>query len=345
MNNEIISDADFFSEEERGDYIRYDLVVPEGHREQMRLDKYITGFIQNATRNKVQEGIRKGWVRVNGHLEKASYRVQPLDEIAIVIPKPPPPEAVGEDIPIDVVYEDDTLLVVDKPPGMVVHPSYGNWTGTLVNALLFRTQKLSTANKDDAVRPGIVHRLDKGTSGLLVVAKSDYAHHHLSKQFADKTVDRVYRAVLWGSPQKDTGSIDKPLGRDPSDRKKMAVVADGQGKEAVTHFEVLKRFDHLVLVDVILETGRTHQIRVHCSWLGHPVLGDPVYGGNSVRYGPNTGTRKSMFHNIFSDLGRQCLHARILGFEHPDTGEWLHFESPLPDDMERTIEKLTRYCT
>lgn len=333
------------SELEQEEYTRYDLVVPEGHHEQLRLDKYITQFIQNATRNKVQEGIRNGWVRVNGILEKASYRVQPGDQIIIIIPKKPPPEAVAENIPLNIVHEDRELIVVDKPAGMVVHPSYGNWTGTLVNALLFHTGNLSKVQGEENLRPGIVHRLDKDTSGLLVVAKNDAAHHHLSKQFAAKTVQRTYCALIWGLPQKDEDTIIQPVGRDPSDRKKMAVVKEGRGKPAITHYKVLKRYDHLSLVDVTLETGRTHQIRVHLSWQGHPVLGDPGYSGNAVRYGPNTGSRKAMFQNIFSELGRQCLHARSLGFEHPVTGEWLQFSSPIPDDMKKAIEKIEHYCS
>ena len=333
-------------EDDREEFTRYDLDVPEGHHEQMRLDKYITQFIQNATRNKVQEGIRNGWVRVNGLLEKASYRVQPGDEIVIIIPKAPPPEARAENIPLEIVHEDDDLIVIDKPAGMVVHPSYGNWSGTLVNALLYHTRQLSRAHdRQDAIRPGIVHRLDKGTSGLLVVAKNDYAHHHLSKQFAEKSVERTYRAVIWGVPQKDEGTIDQPIGRDPSDRKKMAVQEQGKGKNAITHYSVLKRYDHLAQLDVSLETGRTHQIRVHFSWMRHPVLGDPVYGGDSVRYGPNTGSRKTMFQNIFSILGRQCLHARTLGFEHPASGDWFQFTSEVPDNMKKVIQKLDHYCT
>ncbi len=333
-------------ENDREEFTRYDLDVPEGHHEQMRLDKYITQFIQNATRNKVQEGIRNGWVRVNGLLEKASYRVQPGDQIVIIIPKAPPPETRAENIPLDIVHEDDDLIVIDKPAGMVVHPSYGHWTGTLVNALLYHTHQLSKVNdQQDIMRPGIVHRLDKGTSGLLVVAKNDHAHHHLSKQFAEKSVERTYRTIIWGVPQQDEGTIDQPVGRDPSDRKKMAVQEPGKGKNAITHFHVLKRYDHLALLDVFLETGRTHQIRVHFSWMRHPVLGDPVYGGDSVRYGPNTGSRKTMFQNIFSNLGRQCLHARTLGFEHPTSGDWFRFTSEVPDEMENVIQKLDLYCT
>ena len=323
---------------------RHALIVPEGHHEAMRLDRYITQFIQNATRNKVQEGIKSGWVRVNGVAEKASYRVQPGDHIQITIPKPPPPEAVAEEIPIHILFEDDDLIVLDKPSGMVVHPAYGNWTGTLVNALLFHAEKLPLASDDNALRPGVVHRLDKDTSGLLVVAKNNAALHHLSRQFALKTVDRVYRALIWGSPADDKGIIDQALGRDPSNRKKMAVVAQERGKRAITHYTVLRRYDHLTLIDVKLETGRTHQIRVHFSWLGHPVFADPVYGGDSIRYGPATGSRKVMFNKLIASLGRQCLHARTLAFEHPRSGEWMSFESEIPADMKLTVAKVEQYC-
>lgn len=333
-------------EQDQDEFTRYDLKVPPGQHEEVRLDKYITNFIQNATRNKVQEGIRNGWVRVNGEVEKSSYRVQAGDEIIIIIPKAPPPEAVAENIPLNIVYEDDSLIVIDKPPGMVVHPAYGNWSGTLVNALLYHTRNLANINSDkNELRPGIVHRLDKGTSGLLVVAKNEQVHHHLSRQFASKSVDRTYTAIIWGLPQKDADTVTQPIGRDPSDRKKMAVMKEGNGKPAITHYKIIKRYDHLAWVDVTLETGRTHQIRVHLSWQGYPILCDPLYGGNRVRYGPNTGTRKSMFQNIFSVMQRQCLHARSLGFEHPASGTRLHFESDIPDDMKQVINKLDRYCT
>lgn len=326
------------------DTTRHELIVPEGHHEAMRLDRYITGFIQNATRNKVQEGIKSGWVLVNGVAEKASYRVQPGDHIQITIPRPPPPEAVAEEIPIDILFEDEDLIVLDKPPGMVVHPAYGNWTGTLVNALLFHAEKLPAASDQNALRPGVVHRLDKDTSGLLVVAKNDYALHHLARQFALKSVDRVYRALIWGSPADDQGTIDQPLGRDPSNRKKMAVVAHDRGKRAVTHYSVLRRYDHLTLVDVTLETGRTHQIRVHFSWMGHPVFADVVYGGDTIRYGAATGSRKTMLNKLIASLGRQCLHARLLAFEHPRNGEWMSFESEVPADMKLTLAKVEQYC-
>lgn len=324
---------------------KHELIVPDGHHELLRLDKYITQFIQNATRNKVQEGIRNGWVRVNGMLEKASYRVQPGDEIIIIIPKAAPPKAEAEDISLDIVYEDSDLIVINKPAGMVVHPSFGNWKGTLVNALLHHSRQLSSIGGDEGLRPGIVHRIDKNTSGLLVAAKKDRVHQHLSKQFAKKTVERTYRTIVWGLPQKDEGIVQQYVGRDPTDRKRMAVVPEGKGKSAITHYSVIKRYDHLALLDVTLETGRTHQIRVHMAWMGHPVLGDPVYGGDSVRYGSNTGNRKTMFQKIFSLLGRQCLHARSLGFEHPSTGKWLQFDSEIPDDMKQVVGYLDQYCS
>lgn len=334
----------YHSSEENGeDFTRHDLTVPDGHHEQLRIDKYITQFILNATRNKVQDAIKNGWIRVNGLLQKASYRVQPGDHIVIIIPKSPPPEARPERIPLSIVYEDDDLIVIDKPAGMVVHPSFGNWTGTLVNALLYHTQ-IETSKKEEPHRPGIVHRLDKDTSGLLVVAKNDYAQYHLSNQFLNKSVGRVYRALVWGIPKADEGTITKNIARDLSDRKKMAVFEDERGKNAITHYKVIQKYDHLALLDVKLETGRTHQIRVHFSWMGHPILGDRVYGGDSVRYGPNTGNRKSMFQNIFSTLQRQYLHARLLSFEHPVTGERKTFESNLPPELVHIAEKLDRYC-
>lgn len=331
-------------EEEREEFTRYDLVVPPGQQESTRLDKYITQFIQNATRNKVQEGIRNGWVRVNGKLEKASYRVQQNDSIVIIIPKSPPPQAIPEDIPLSIIFEDQHIIVIDKPAGMVVHPSFGNWTGTLVNALLHHTGGLAEFKENQNLRPGIVHRLDKDTSGLLVVAKNEWSQHHLSKQFARKSAKRTYSAVIWGTPGEKTGTIAQSVGRDPSDRKKMAVLEEGRGKRAITHYSVNKFYDHLALVDVTLETGRTHQIRIHFSWMGHPVLGDPLYGGDTVRYGPNTGSRKTMFQNIFRMLNRQCLHARVLGFDHPESGERMQFESEIPDDFKLVLNTLERYC-
>jgi 23S rRNA pseudouridine1911/1915/1917 synthase len=319
---------------------RINLTVAPGQHEPVRLDKYLTMMIRNATRTKVQEGIKKGWVLVNGRAEKASYAVQPGDRIDVTLPVPPPPEARPEEIDLDIVYEDEDLFIVNKPPGMVVHPAFGNWSGTLVNAMLHYAGELSDVH-DDVVRPGIVHRLDKDTSGLLVVARNDVAHSRLAAQFAKHNIERHYLALVWGHPP-ESGTIDAPLGRNVRNRKLMAVVEGG--KRAVTHYRVVERFDHLSLVDVTLETGRTHQIRVHFAHINHPVFGDTTYGGDSVRYGPNTGSRKQMFENLFRNTGRQCLHARVLGFRHPTTGEQVTFEAALPDDFAQVLDAMRANC-
>jgi 23S rRNA pseudouridine1911/1915/1917 synthase len=325
--------------EERGE-TRISLVVAPGQHELVRLDKYLTVMVKNATRTKVQEAIKNGWVLVNGKKEKSSYPVQPNDRIEVTLPIPPPPEAGPEEMDLNIVFEDDDLIIVNKPPGMVVHPAYGNWTGTLVNGLLHYADQLSDV-QDDMVRPGIVHRLDKDTSGLLVVARNDVAHNKLAEQFARHTIARHYLALVWGHPD-DSGTIDAPLGRNVRDRKLMDVIEGG--KRAVTHYKVIERFDHLALVDVTLETGRTHQIRVHLAHINHPVFGDTTYGGASVRYGPSTGSRKQMFENLFKSLGRQCLHARVLGFKHPRTGEQVTFEAGLHEDFAHVLDMIRRQC-
>ncbi len=320
------------------------LQVPPGQHDAVRLDVYITMFVQNATRNKVQDAIKKGYVLVNGKKEKSSYKVQPNDVIDITLPKAPPPEAVPEEIPLSIVHEDDEIILVNKEAGMVVHPAFGNWSGTLVNGLMHHAEELSDGGDSD-LRPGIVHRLDKDTSGLLVVAKNDVSHARLSAQFAEHSTQRTYWAIIWGHPEEDSGSITGDIGRSKRDRKVMAVVPDGSGKHAATHYKVLEYYDHLCLVEISLETGRTHQIRVHFNHIGHPVFGDPVYGGNSVRYGSNTGGRKQLFQNLFKKLPRQCLHAKTLGFIHPGSGEEVFFDSELPKDFAYVLSQLRQHCS
>lgn len=319
----------------------YEFTVPAGQQEEIRLDVYITSFVENATRNKVQDAIKAGYVKVNGKKEKASYKMQPGDNIYIELPKAPPPEAKAEEMDIDIVHEDDDLIVVNKQAGMVVHPAFGNWSGTLVNGLMHHVDELGESDND--LRPGIVHRLDKDTSGLLVVAKNDETLAKLSAKFAEKDVERTYWAIVWGTPA-EVGTIEGDIGRSKHDRKLMTVLPGGRGKHAVTHYKVLEYFDYLSLVEVKLETGRTHQIRVHFNHIGHNVFGDPTYGGTSVRYGPNTGTRKTMFHKLITGLGRQALHAKTLGFEHPSTGEMIRFESELPEDFNYVLETLRAKC-
>ena len=344
------------------------LTVPEGYRSGERLDVYLTRLLPNASRAKVQRGIKAGRVDVDGTAQtKASYAVQAGDAIRCTLLRPPPMEAAPEPIPLDVAYEDGHLLVVNKAAGMVVHPAYGHRSGTLVNALLYHVGggvlsletddedddpdedtdvRLSTLNarpagpSDPSVRPGIVHRLDKDTSGLMVVAKDDVTHAHLARQFFERTIERRYLALVWGLPEPPSGRIEAALGRDPRDRKRMAVVAPERGKHAVTHYETVEPLAHAALLRFKLETGRTHQIRVHAQHLGHPILGDPTYGGQALRYGPATARRRAFFRNLFDALPRQALHAHTLGFTHPRTGEHLHFAAELPEDMRHALEKL-----
>lgn len=329
-------------EKEHSKKTEYLLEVPDGQTTEIRLDKYITSFIQNASRNKVQKAIKDGYVLVNGVQQKPSYIMQAGDKIEISLPKPPPQEAKPEEMDLNIVYEDDYLLLVNKTADMVVHPAYGNWTGTLVNGLLHYTQENLSKADEETLRPGIVHRLDKDTSGLLVVAKTDDTHRKLAMQFAKKKPERKYWAIVWGNPP-DEGTIKGNIGRSPRDRKIMTVLEEG-GKSAITHFKKIESFDHLALLEIHLETGRTHQIRVHMQHEGFYVFGDRTYGGDSVRYGPNTGTRKSMFKNLFNLLDRQALHAKTLGFVHPATGEFVEFNSPLPSDFQEVLEVLRENC-
>jgi 23S rRNA pseudouridine1911/1915/1917 synthase len=343
------------------------LTVPQGYGEGVRLDRYITRFLPNVSRTKVQRGILEGYVTVNGAaVDRPSYNVQADDIIVCRLMRPPPIEAQPEDIPLDIVYEDEYLLVVNKPAGMVVHPAYGNRSGTLVNALLHYvgagTIQITTEEEDGEVededlglstisaqrqhpgdlslRPGIVHRLDKDTSGLLVVAKDDVTHRELAKQFVDRSIERRYIGILWGLPDPPRGRIEGEVGRDPRDRKRMTVVARGRGKHAVTHFEVLEPFLFTSIAAFRLETGRTHQIRVHAKQINHPILGDATYGGDTVRYGPVTLKRKAFFKNLFERIPRQALHAETLGFLHPRTGEPMHFQVDPPEDMQYAIRRL-----
>lgn len=309
--------------------------IPPGHSRQ-RIDVYLTRHVANATRNKVQRGIDDGLVLVNGKRVKPSYLVNPNDSIVVTLPRPPRTEALPENIPLDIVYEDDELLVVNKPAGMVTHPAYRNYAGTLVNALLFHSQKLSGVNS--ALRPGIVHRLDKDTSGLLVVAKNDQAHHRLAGQFSKHSIEREYRAIVWGKFNNKRGEIKASLGRSKKDRRKVSVTVGG--KHAATHYEVLKQFEFLALVKLNLKTGRTHQIRVHLAHIGHPVFGDATYGGRNNLTGGLSGKKAQRAANLLKFISRQALHAKTLGFVHPGSGAMVRFDSDLPEDMRSLLEKL-----
>jgi len=287
-----------------------------------RIDVYLSEIIEDMSRSRIQKLIEEEKIKVNGNVTKSNYKIKSNDQITVEIPDPVKLEIVAEDIEIEILYEDDDIVVVNKPQGMVVHPAAGNYTGTLVNALLKKCKTLSSIN--GVIRPGIVHRIDKDTSGVLVVAKNDYAHQHLAEQIKEHTVKRIYIALTEGIIKQDTGTIDKPIGRHPVHRKKMAIVENG--KRAVTHFKVLERFKENTLIEARLETGRTHQIRVHMASIGHPLVGDPVYGYKKQKF----------------NLKGQALHAKVLGFIHPRTGKYMEFSSPLPDYFEELIEKLRK---
>ncbi|MFO7445348.1 MAG: RluA family pseudouridine synthase [Ignavibacteriaceae bacterium] len=322
--------------------LRFEL--PEGKKKE-RLDVYLTNSIENATRSKVQKLIEANHVTVNKKYVRPSYQVQPFDIIEAIIPITPRPEyAEPEEIPLDIVFEDDYLIIVNKPPGMVAHPAYANYTGTLVNALLHHTKKLSSVNKsanhpDTMVRPGIVHRIDKNTSGLLVVAKDDWTHAKLAEQFSKHNIEREYWAVVWGIFKDHKGEIDTFITRSKSDRKKF-ITSKSEGKHAVTLFEVLGEFEFATLLKLNLKTGRTHQIRVHLAGINHPVFGDETYGGRKIIYGSELPKMKARVQNLLDMMPRQALHAKTLGFIHPHTKEKVRFNSDLPEDMKELLRIL-----
>ena len=308
----------------------------------LRVDKFLMNFIENATRNKIQQAAKAGNVLVNDVVVKPNYKVKPKDVVRVVLAYPPHENLlVAEDIPIDIVYEDDEVIVVNKPAGMVVHPGHGNYSGTLVNGLIHHIENLP---KNSNERPGLVHRIDKDTSGLLVVAKTEYAMAHLSKQFFDRTTERLYYALVWGNIEEDEGTIEGNIGRSFKNRLQMDVFPDGEhGKHAVTHYKVLERLTYVTLVQCKLETGRTHQIRAHFKHIGHTLFNDERYGGNAILKGTTFTKYKQFVDNCFKILPRQALHAKTLGFTHPTTGEFLKFDSEVPEDITACLEKWRTY--
>lgn len=312
----------------------------------LRIDKWLMNKVENATRNKIQAAAKDGNIYVNDVVVKSNYKVKPLDEIRVLFSHPPFENLlVGENMPLDIVYEDDTLLVVNKPAGIVVHPGHGNYSGTLINGLIYHFDNLPKNSSD---RPGLVHRIDKDTSGLLVVAKTEHAMAHLSKQFKDKTSEREYVAIVWGNITDDEGTIEGNIGRHPKNRLQNTVFFDDEadkGKPAVTHYKVLERLTYVTLVSCKLETGRTHQIRVHMKHIGHTLFNDERYGGERILKGTTFTKYKQFVENCFKILPRQALHAKTLGFEHPKTGEFMRFETPVPKDMQDCIEKWRGYST
>jgi 23S rRNA pseudouridine1911/1915/1917 synthase len=310
----------------------------------LRIDKFITCRITKVSRNRIQDAADAGFVLVNGNPVKSSYRVKPLDVVSVMVARPPlDTTLIPEDISLDILYEDSDVMVVNKPAGMVVHPGHGNYTGTLVNGLAWHFKENTKFETDDP-RPGLVHRIDKNTSGLLVIAKNPEAKSNLGWQFFHKTTQRIYTALVWGSMENENGTITGNIGRSPKDRLQMTVFPDGdQGKPAVTHYRVLEKLGYVTLIECQLETGRTHQIRAHMKYIGHPLFNDERYGGHEILRGTTFAKYRQFVRNCFDICPRQALHARTLGFRHPVTGEMLSFECPLPMDMQQLIEKWRGY--
>ena len=312
----------------------------------LRIDKFLVNRIENASRSKIQSAADAENILVNDRPVKSNYKVKPNDIISIVMAYPPREiELIPEDIPINIIYEDDEVVIVNKEPGMVVHPSYGHYNGTLVNAMMYHLKDLPLFNSGD-MRPGLVHRIDKNTSGLLVLAKTEAALNKLAKQFFDNTTERRYIALVWGTFEEKEGTITGHIGRNIKNRKVMQVFPDGsQGKHAVTHYKVLEELGYISMIECRLETGRTHQIRVHFQHIGHPLFNDFEYGGDQILKGTTFTKYKQFVQNCFNILPRQALHAKTLGFKHPKTGEFMRFNSDLPDDMVEVIDKWKRYLT
>lgn len=344
MNEEYIDDIPEETEEQQDELYEHFSVVVDKGQAMMRVDKFITVRIENSSRSRVQAAADGGNILVNGTPVKSSYKVKPLDKISVVMPYPKRElEIIAEDIPLDIIYEDDDLLVVNKPAGLVVHPGHGNYSGTLVNALTWHLKDMPLFQEGD-MRAGLVHRIDKNTSGLLVVAKNEKTHAKLARQFFDHSVSRRYVAMVWGNLPEDEGTITGNIGRSLRDRLKMTVFADGsEGKHAVTHYKVLRRYGYVTLVECRLETGRTHQIRVHMEYIGHPLFNDERYGGDKILKGTTFSKYKQFIENCFAVMPRHALHARSLGFEHPSTKQRAEFESEMPADFAALLERWETY--
>ena len=331
-------------EETSGLYEHLSITVDK-KQEPLRIDKFLLLYRQNSSRNKISQSCRAGNVQVNGQAVKQNYRVKPGDQISVLLSTPPRENViVPQDIPIKIIYEDQDVLVVDKDPGMVVHPGFGNWDSTLVNALAFHFQQQGL--ETDLDRIGLVHRIDKDTSGLLVIAKNEYALSFLAKQFFDRKTHRLYWAFVWGNVKEDEGTITGHIGRHPKNRMQMSVYPQGEhGKHAVTHYKVIERLRYMTWVECKLETGRTHQIRAHFKYIGHTLFNDERYEGHIPLRGENLPKYKQFIQNQFQTLPRHGLHAHTIGFIHPTTKEYMHFESPMPQDMQQALEKWRTYLS
>lgn len=331
-------------QEDNEDLFEHYRIEADAGQSLLRIDKFLQDRLPNASRNKIQSAIKEGYVKVGDREIKSNYKVKPGDIITIALPEPPRDTEVDpENIPLDIIYEDASVLLVNKPAGMVVHPAYNNWTGTLVNGLVYHFRHLPQMAGNEG-RPGLVHRIDKGTSGLLVVAKNENALNKLARQFFEHSIKRTYLALVWGVPAESEGTINVNLGRSLKDRRIIAPFHDeDKGKRAITHYRMLNDLRYVSLMECKLETGRTHQIRAHMKYLGHPIFNDPGYGGDRILKGTIFSKYKSFVNNCFDIIPRPALHANSLGFIHPDTGKSVYFESPMPEDMRQVIEKWENY--
>jgi 23S rRNA pseudouridine1911/1915/1917 synthase len=339
MNNNNVDDL-----ENNNDLFEHHQFKADKGQEPLRVDKFLMNRIENATRNKIQQAAKSGFIFVNEKNVKSNYKVKPGDVAKVMFAYPPYENLlIGEKMPLEIVFEDDSLLVINKPPGLVVHPGHGNYSGTLLNGLISHFENLPS-NKDG--RPGLVHRIDKDTSGLLVVAKTEESMTHLAKQFYLKSSKRKYNALVWGIVEKEEGTIDENLARDPKNRLIMSVPQNKElGKKAVTHYKILERFNYLTLLECQLETGRTHQIRAHMKHIGHPIFNDQRYGGDKILKGTIFNKYKQFVQNCFKIMPRQALHAKSLGFVHPSTNKQLNFECELPKDFSESLIKWRNYST
>lgn len=340
----IMNEAEEYTDEQDDELFEHHRIVADPGQSLLRIDKFLLARLPNVTRTKIQAGIHEGFVTVNEKPIKPNYKVHPNDVIVVAFPEPPRDTDVKpENIPLNIVFEDDHLLVINKPAGMVVHPAFQNWTGTLVNALTYHFQNLPQMPGNDG-RPGLVHRIDKDTSGLLVVAKSEVAMTGLARQFFDHSIERTYLALVWGEPTPPEGTINVNVGRSLKDRRVTVAFPDGDmGRTAITHYKTIQLLRYVSLIECKLETGRTHQIRAHLKYLGHPLFNDVMYGGNEISKGTVFSKYKQFVENCFKIIPRQALHAKTLGFVHPASGRWVQFDSELPDDFRQVIEKWEHY--
>jgi len=332
------------STEENDELYEHHRIVVDPGQQALRIDKFLQDRLPNTSRVKIQEGAKQGYVKVDGKAVKPNYKVKGGEIVTVELPNPVREiELIPEDIPLDIAYEDDHVIVIDKPAGRVVHPGYGNYSGTIVNAMVFHFKQLAENTQHGVPRPGLVHRLDKNTTGLLIFAKDEKSLAHLSNQFFERTTSRRYTALVWGDVEED-GTVDVFIGRSLQNRKVMTTFPDEDyGKHAVTHYKVLERFGYVTLIECKLETGRTHQIRIHMKSIGHPLFNDSEYGGDKILKGTTFSKYQQYIRNCFEMCPRHALHARSLGFEHPKTGKRIELESNLPSDMEQLIDKWRRY--